>query len=146
MPRGLLFSAFVNFLFKKINFRAVLFLSYAIKLNTFTVQPTGVPQYLLYNTPYLTVTWQFNSPSYSTPVLMDSLHQPHLCCLLCATESTGHLLSFLTVKVTKDFITMSFWLVTICPMAMAYSMGQIIKSFCVCAYVCLSPPLPLFFP
>ena len=26
----------------------------------------------------------------------------------------------------------------ICPIAIAYSMGQIIKSFCVCAYVCLS--------
>jgi len=108
MPRGLLFSAFVNFLFKKINFRAVLFLSYAIKLNTFTVQPTGVLQYLLYNTLYLTVAWQFKAPSYTTPVFMDIRHQTHLRCPLRATESTGHLLSFLTVKVTKDFITMSF--------------------------------------
>jgi len=35
------------------------------------------------------------------------------------------------------FLPFSFLVLFICPIAIAYSMGQIIKSFCVCACVCV---------
>jgi len=66
-------------------------------------QSTGALQYLKYNTLYLTVTWQFKAPLYVTSVSMDSSHQPCLLCLLCATESTGHLINYLAVKVPTAF-------------------------------------------
>jgi len=44
-------------------------------------------------------------------------------------------------RITKRDIEMfhhEFWKLIICPIAIAYSIGQIIKSFCVCACVCVS--------
>ena len=52
---------------------------------------------------------------------------------------TGPLHFFtLTDVITSPASASILLAVIICPIAIAYSMGQIIKSFCICACVCLS--------
>ena len=65
---------------------------------------------------------------------LDSGQWVHRGCADIQVAESQNSFIFMTVFVTTKFL----FLFIICPMAIAYSMGQIIKSFCVCACVCLS--------
>jgi len=59
-------------------------------------------------------------------------------CALIGQLATSFPLFFLSLCASSYNLYMSVYFFVICPIAIAYSMGQIIKSVCVCVCVCLS--------